>query len=222
MREKTVNSLDELVQLAVSPHNRGDRYTLHTRKDRVYDDAAAGAAWDEERHNLCYPDGYYGRQGRDGETAEDRAYTAAEKELGERRPAQHLETRYWLEHRYGSWHAEVVNLVSDVGAQVWGVWRKEVKWGNERPVGVLTLAGLVKRLGHVGLDKQIKAAQAAKEARAAKNARNYARRQIAEALKSLDKAIELAQAARIDMPAGTMTLAGVMSALGAVAKAVEE
>lgn len=203
--EKTINTIEELVALALQPYNDETRYELVVNTRRVFDNPAAGEVWSQEEKVLRTAFKQSNHEAKPWAWLDTEEHKAWEL----RKPAEHLETFYSLYRSTGSWRRESYVLDPELGQQIEAVWTKKEKYGSLRMVGKLTLAGICKRLGRTDIGEQVKAAKTAAEARDALNARNYNRKQVAEAVTKLEQAIASARTVKVEAP----TLDSMMSAL---------
>lgn len=191
MADKTVNTVEELVALATHPYSSNNRYQLHMSHTREYDDAAAGKTYEDEGEAI-----------RDTWRATNESYWSQPDYVawGTREPAKHaVVVSYSLYHRSSTWHWHTINLSVALGQQVDAVWtKKKPRYGNiPQPVGVLTLSGILKRLGRTDVGDKIKAAKDAEAAKYALNRRNNARRTVLAKVAELEKAMAEAEAAGV-------------------------
>lgn len=193
----TMTTLQDLVDQVLMQSSRlygkPDTYALIKHIEQEYVDAAAGTAWDKadsecrekfaliaktmreanpDSHNYISYDDVPGYQ-------EERAIHL------ELRPDKHSVAHYYLDPGH---HNSILVLAAYLGAMVETVYKKNPRWTNQF-LGRMTLAGIAKRLGATGLDKEVKAAQTAAAAAAAINSRNRARRNLRDALEKLGDAV---------------------------------
>ena len=190
-KDKTVNTVEELMALAVCPYGNETRYQFKNYSSWKYDDAVAGKAHDDEgnaimdKHSANEVD-YWGQPD----------YVAWCKKPG---PAKRRVDNYSLYHRSGGWHGSSISLGNELGKQIEAVWtKKKPRYGSTpQPVGVLTLSGILKRLGHTDVGDKIKAAKDAEAAKYALNRRNNARRTVLAKVAELEKAMAEAKVAGV-------------------------
>ena len=65
---------------------------------------------------------------------------------------------------------------------------------------MLTLTGILKRLGHTDISEKVKAAKKAEEEKSARNSRNYHRHEVTEKLTALVNAVAKAKLAGVNLP----------------------
>lgn len=183
----TLNTLEELVSKALeqATYMPTPTYILHEISRRVYVDEQAGQAWLDAVHNMR------NQVYEEYQTWEERDRVEKEWRLSNPEPEKKYVCEYLLE-RTGSRHG-AIDLGTELGAQIAKVWtRKPLYKGDTvgQLTGMRSLKSIAALLGKQGMDKEVKAAQVAAEAAKQLQTRNSARRNIAEALVNLGKAID--------------------------------
>jgi len=174
-----LNTIEDLVAVALKS---GDtRYKLNDNTVWEYDDIATGKAWEDGE------DAYVGKHSSYG-TPEYKAYRERVYEYEKLKPATHAVKTYVLRSDYDTRYS----LGAELGAQVDGVWTKKVGRYSKTPerTGLLTLAGILKRMGRTDVATKIKDAETLRKEQDAKNRRNNIRRNVYKYLNDLEKYVK--------------------------------
>jgi hypothetical protein len=104
-------------------------------------------------------------------------YELVKRELSDRQPSKHRVTTWTLEQATSDRYSRgaTIYLSTELAEQINATWKVGPAYRGSRDtkrVGIMTIAGIVKRLGVKGFDKQIKDATVAAQTLADKNARN--------------------------------------------------
>jgi len=171
----TLNTLDEMVAQAVIYTDR--RFQLRVSTDYVFDDPVAGQTWQDGRDAFTGKCPGYGKEGHKEWKELDDAYDELE-------PPKHPVKSYSLMSDY----SEKFYLSPELGAQVEEVWtKKRARYGSGMELtGILTLAGLLKRLGRTDAATQIRDAEAARKEREARMRRNNLRANLSRKMDELE------------------------------------
>ena len=186
-----INTLEELVALASSPGRQDDRYSLEIVRSTRWVDEEAGKTFHVQ--HMAMEEAAKEIRLKNGGSYDDPEYRAAreaeDKWYWENRPVEEQFHRYYLDHRTGEWNRSTIDLSLELGTLIESVWTKKAdRYGSgQRMTGVLTLLGIVKRLGvdTSGVAAQIKDAKRKAEEEKKRNSRNWARRQINQRMNEL-------------------------------------
>lgn len=175
--EKKIHNLDDLVFLALRPYGQEHRYELNINSHREWNDQQIGEEWQNKERKLAKTSSspYW----------DDPVY----REHKNLKPSEHLITTYYLYRNTSSWHGESIYLTEELGKQLDSVWTKKEKYGRQARVGVLTLTGILKRLGQTDISKQIKEVKQKQEEKDKRDTRNQYRKSISSKLEELNKAV---------------------------------
>ena len=175
----TLNTVEDMVAFVTKNLYNADRkWMLQDHKDWQWDDPEAGKAWQAEDNVNEFVSMFD-----ENKKAEYASYLAKEKELDARKPKQHQETSWSLRESGEGWHNAYINLSPELGEMLDKTWKTKPAYKGAdytSRTGYVTIPGMLKRLGMIGFDKQIKADKEAEEARRAKNGRNYERKEVME------------------------------------------
>jgi len=174
-----LNTIEDLV--AVAMRSGDTRYKLNDYTEHEYDDPVEGKAWEGNQESVIGEYVGYGREGR-------KEYAEREQAYMETMPKKHPVITWVLRSDYDTRYS----LGAELGAQVDSVWTKKDKrygTGQER-TGLLTLAGILKRLGRTDVATKIKDAETLRKEQDAKNRRNNIRRNVYKYLNDLEKYVK--------------------------------
>lgn len=181
--DPTLKTVEQLVRYTLMQSGKypsyveENRWTFHKLIEMVWDDPTAGSAWHDNLYQID-------RNAPDYQKARDSHYDTM--------PPKHRETSYWLQEAgYGSGR---INLSPELGTTIEGVWTMRTPSYSDtpQPHGVMTLPGILKRLGNTDIAAQIKDAKAKEQARTKCILRNNARREVRKAASTLLDAIQSA------------------------------
>lgn len=165
------NTVEDMVKWVLgNTFNASRRYSIESTSHTAWDDPEAGDAWDTERRDLGWA------YDLDPEAREQ--YLVKEQELFARLPAQHTVTNWMLREATGSrWRSSYIELSEELGTAINATWTKRADRYDKHQVnvGTISVPGILKRLGHAGMDKEIAAATEQEQNRIAKVRRNNAR-----------------------------------------------
>ena len=161
-KTKTLETVEQLVEYALrlSTWNSSQRWKLEDRSRKEYVDLEAGNAWQTEFYAVPWAS--------PGIPAHEE-FEKARKALYERQPEQRDKTTWTLVAAGDSYSPDRICLSEELGAAVDGIWTKKVTstWSSTpQRVGVMTLNGMLKRLGKTDIGKQVKKIQAEAKAKA--------------------------------------------------------
>lgn len=167
------NTVEDLVTHATTHIHDTTKWMLEDRGQWEFVDAEAGKAWHEQEPKWV---------SRSASEDEQQAYQAAMKVWRAAEPKQVNVVHWSLSDRspYGGYYAR---LSAKLGELLNTIWKTGPSYRGSlytKRVGMLTIAGMLKRLGMKGLDKQIADARVAEEIQQKKNHRNYERRNVRE------------------------------------------
>ncbi len=177
----TMNTVEDMVAKVLGNTHWGKiKFQLHDSTDEVYNDPESGQAWEMEFsawvETLGLDERGYKRYAFSDLIPEEEA---ERKLLVARRPEKHPESRYYLYESGGRWSNQVIDLSPELGAMVEDIWTMRPMFRGSsmtKRVGMMTLPGILKRLGLNGLDAQIAEAKKVEELKEDKNRRNSNRR----------------------------------------------
>jgi hypothetical protein len=192
----TLKNVQDIVELVVrSPYRATQRWQVSSTSSWEYVDPEAGKAWDaewqafESSYRETYGIWYNTWDSNVPQEAHDKA-----KKISDRRPKQVNVDDWALREAGQSYRSGYIYLSRELGPMIDAIWTKREAYRGaswKKNVGTMTLMGILKRLGaDAGVAEQIKAKQDAEKARAEKNTRNYHRREIKKAIKTLLEEIE--------------------------------
>ena len=171
-KTKTLETVEQLVEYALrmSSYNSGQRWKLEDWSRKEYVDLEAGNAWQDEHNKIEWVS--FGQPGHE-------EYKQAKQESYSRMPEQRDKTTWTLVAAGHSYHPDRIYLSEELGAAVDGIWTKRsARYGSYMDrVGVMTLSGILKRLGKTDIGKQVKKLQAEAKANAEKASRNRVRKE---------------------------------------------
>lgn len=195
----TLNTVEEMVTYTLENARWLDteRWSLEDRNNTVADDPEYAAQWSAEADAYCQvvaqrigkyvsvwnlPD-------------EDKA---GFEEIESRRPKYHNEIEFHLRQAGNSYHSRVIWLSVELGTMLDEIWKHKPLWEGssyDRRIGVLTMAGMLKRLGAGDVSKQIEAQKKAYKEQEDKNRRNSWRKEMWESstkfLEQVDRASKI-------------------------------
>jgi len=171
-----LNTIEDLVAVALKS---GDtRYELEDNSVYEYDDPVAGKAWEDNEESVVgeYPG---------AKSPEYSAYIERERVYRKTKPAMHPETHFYLKKKYIAHY----KVGAELGVQIDAVWTKKVGRYSTTPrrTGVLTLAGILKRMGRTDVATKIKDAEIVQKEANAKYRRNNVRVGLQRKLDELEK-----------------------------------
>lgn len=170
-----INTIDELIGAAIK--DTSTRFSIEEDTNWEWDDPVAGKAWVDGEDAYCGEWIAYGQEGHD-------AYQVKKEEYFAIRPSKNATTTYRLRNDYVTHYI----LNDEVGKQVDAIWTKRpYKW-SDRMVskGVMTLSGMLKRMGH-DITAQIETQKAKREQADQIYIRNNMRLSLKRKLEELEK-----------------------------------
>jgi len=172
-KTKTLETVEQLVEyaLSMSSYNSGQRWKLEDWSRQEYVDLEAGNAWQDEHNKIKWVS--FGQPGHE-------EYQQIRQESYSRMPAQRDKITWTLVASGHSYSPDRIYLSEELGKAVDGIWTKKVTstWSSTpQRVGVMTLNGILKRLGKTDIGKQVKKIQAEAKAKAEKASRNRVRKE---------------------------------------------
>jgi len=219
IRLVTIQDLVSLISTRANStytHSLDRKYSLEDRTGDEWDDDFAGAQYEEQVATLevTRPVEYWSME-RDNPIKA--AYMRKVEKLQKTMPKKHHVTYYHLYEQGSSYHGEVIELSSELGVMLDGIWsHREAYRGSSwmKRVSGMTLQGMAKRLGQTGIADTVKKAQDLAKRQSEANSRNYARKHVREVANELVLKIDAARKAGIEIPD--------FSVLGLVVMADEE
>lgn len=191
----TFNSIEDMITwVTVSPEYRSViKFTLHNFTNWEYDNEEEGKIWRAEYEALP-------RVSRRDEPAYT-YYKTKRQEVSSRSPKQHPVINWSLED-----HSLTIRLSIELAAELEKTWKVGPTYKGssytERK-GAVTIPGMLKRLGMIGFEKQIKSAKESAEIADKKNKRNnnrvYAIKQAEELHNLLTRSTETFPAETIQL-----------------------
>lgn len=186
MENKRLETIEDLIEMALRPYGKDKRWELDKHENQEYDDKLLGEAWEKDGDIIRAKKNYYG--------------TPEWIEHERKKPPTHMEPIYYLYYRSNAWHEERWDLSIRLGEQIDTVWTRKEKYGRQCRIGLLTLAGILKRLGRTDVGEKIKEATKKRNEESAKSNRNFHRRNIAEAMLKFSQATTRAKEDNINFP----------------------
>lgn len=190
MATEKLETVQDLTRAALRSHRDHLRFTLKGFASWKYEDPAAGAAWYAE---VTAARAKYRKQAHEQNDAAEKSgsgryvscvdmpgYEKAMREIDKRQPKQYQVFEYYLEATGIS--SRRYELGSDLGAKVEKIWKRRNKYTL---VGMLSLEGILKRLGAAGFEAQLKVARDAEQARIDREVRNNTRANMRDALEAV-------------------------------------
>lgn len=173
-----INSVEALVEYAVSRPNSSTRFMLREMISREYDDAEAGAAWDAEKkasddvfYKLSYEEKY-------GDNPIGQANKAARDELESRQPSQHMVSHWYLDEETSYRSGLTIWISEELAKMLDAVWTKRPIYPGSKSLdrtGAIMISTMLKRLGQTDIGQRIEAARKLSELKQARNVRNNRR-----------------------------------------------
>jgi len=183
MGEKVIiKDLEHLVSWITTNHYWAmTKWKLESYSSKEWDNEEEGAAWQAklEALEVEYPrfsdrnDKYYEKR------------TALYDSI----PDQHLVYVWTLTEAGSGWHAQYIELPAELGAQIDAIWTKrEGRWSSQpERVGLLSIPGMLKRLGNTEVGERIKAQKETERLASEMRSRNYARKELRRLAMEIEK-----------------------------------
>lgn len=197
--EITFNSVEDMVAYVTrNPgYNADRRWTLESSLNMEFVNLDAGVAWMQEKSEL--EDQIREAHGDvwpyDKEMKPE--WKAKLEDLKARKPEMHPVGWYSLHESDGNrWNNTYIRLDFHLGEAIDAIWTKGTRGyysSAKQRLGRMTIPGILKRLGETEVGGKIAAAKAEEKRRSEINGRNYHRREIQKAAKTLKEAVEKAE-----------------------------
>lgn len=170
--ETTFNTIEDMTAWVIArPEYRSTmKFTLRDYTSQEYDNEEEGKAWRAECSALYYVS-----------YKDEPAHTHYEmkkQEIYSRQPKQHQVITWTLEESTSSRNGFTIPLSTELACELNKTWKTGPTYRGSTSLerkGAVTVPGMLKRLGMIGFDKQVKSAKENAELTAKKNDRNYSR-----------------------------------------------
>lgn len=182
-KETILETVDDFVNFVLTFYYIKSRYTLEIQKNNMFVDKEAGDKWEDEYYGIVLADC----------NNDWKEYYEKQRELIERRPEQKEIVTYYLSCPNEFYREKHLYLSEELGKLIESVWTKVPSRYDPDKLemkGMLTLPGILKRLGKTDIKTHIKDAELKHEAQEEKQRKNNFRKSLLNYANEIKKVIE--------------------------------